>query len=347
MLERTVWKISLPSVVSNLKKVSRFAGRRVVAVVKADAYGHGAVPIARALEPQEELLAFAVAHPEEGVFLRKAGIKKPIWVLFGFFPEEVSLLKVYRLIPIVGNLTQLKLVVSLKIPYQINIDTGMGRCGFLVPPYGILKTFLPEGAMTHFSSAELDRSFTENQIRRFFNLLRPLKGLKHIHLQNSAGLLYKIPEATAVRVGITLYGEYPSKGLEGKLPPLDFPSEIYSRLLAVRRLPKGSCISYGCRYRLKRDSYIGIVPFGYADGLRRKLSNRLKVLYEGREFPIVGNITMDLAAVDFGDFKPPEGGKVVFVNSQRRFSDWASLLQTVPYEVMTSFGRRVKRTYGS
>ncbi|NPB05630.1 MAG: alanine racemase [Aquificae bacterium] len=342
---RAVWRVSLSAVTSNLRRVARFARKKVVAVVKADAYGHGAEAVARALEPLEEVLAFAVAHPFEGAALRRAGIRKPILVLFGFLPEEVKLVKSYRLTPVVGTHRQLQTVLNLRLPYHLNVDTGMGRCGFLVPPYDLLRRFPPEGVMTHFPSAEGDPAFTLRQIRRFYQLAKPFRGRSLFHLQNSAGLTYSVPFAGAVRVGITLYGELPSPSLKGKLPELEFPSEVWAPILSVRLLPAGSCISYGCRYRLKRDSFVGVIPFGYADGLRRPLSNRLKVFYGEREFPIVGSVTMDLAAVDFGSFRPREGERVVLVDRRRTFSDWARLLGTIPYEVMTSFGKRVVRTY--
>ena len=345
MAFRSVWLISKSSLIANVRNIARFAGKKIIAVVKANAYGHGATDVAKLLEPLEEVVFFAVASPEEGVNLRKVGIKKPILVLFGFFPWEVPLIKNYRLTPVVGNFEELKAVLNLKIPYHLNIDTGMGRCGFLLPPYGLLKRFPPEGIMSHFPSADLDKAYTENQIRSFYKLVASVKGVKYLHLQNSAGLVYKVPYTNLVRVGLTIYGEYSSDLLRERGLKLSFPSEISSPILTVRRLPKGSCISYGCRYRLKKDSWIGIIPFGYADGLNRKLSNHLKVFYKGKAYPIVGNITMDLSAVNFGDRKPSVGERVVLVNKRQKFTDLASLLGTIPYEVMTSIGKRVKRIF--
>jgi len=345
MSHRCVWEIFQSSLISNVKNIARFAGKRIIAVVKANAYGHGTLGVAKALEPLEEVEFFAVASPQEGIELRKGGIKKPILVLFGFLPSEVGIFKTYKLTPVVGNLEELRAVLNLKIPYHLNIDTGMGRCGFLIPPYGLLKRFPPEGVMSHFPSAELDREFTINQIRKFYLLTRPIKGVKYLHIQNSAGLVYKVTFTNLVRVGLTIYGEYPSNPLKEKGLKLFFPSRITSPILTVRRLPKGNCISYGCRYKLKNDAWIGMIPFGYADGLNRKLSNRLKVFYKGQPFPIVGNITMDLSAVNFGNFKPSLGERVEIINKRQKFSNLATMLGTIPYEVMTSIGERVERIF--
>ncbi len=345
MAFRSLWQISKNSLIANIKNIARFAGKKIIAVVKANAYGHGAKEVAHLLEPLKEIEFFAVATPEEGAKLRKAGIRKPILVLFGFLPWEVPLLKIYRLTPVVGNFKELRLVLNLKIPYHLNIDTGMGRCGFLVPPYELLKRFPPEGVMSHFPSADIDRTFTENQIREFYKLTLPLRGIKYLHIQNSAGLVYKAFYTNLVRVGLAIYGEYSSPLLKEKGLKLFFPSEVSSPILTVKRLPKGSCISYGCRYKLKKASWIGIIPFGYADGLNRKFSNRLKVFYKEKSFPIVGNITMDLSVVNFGNNKPSEGERVILIDRRQKFSDLASLIGTIPYEIMTSIGERVKRIF--
>jgi alanine racemase len=343
MPPRAVWEIDTDAIASNAKEIARFAGKPLIAVVKADAYGHGARRLVPLLENIDGVKFFAVSCPEEGVELRKIGIEKPILLLSGFFKEELPLVKKYRLTPVVSDREQLLAVIKKKIPYHLNIDTGMGRLGFFKVPYALLKIFPPEGVMTHFPSADVDPAFTLKQIRIFKRLIRPLK-VKYIHLQNSAGLKYKIPFANLVRVGLSLYGEYGSKSLVGKLQ-LKFPSKVKARILEVRRLSKGSCISYGCRYKLKRNSYIGVISFGYADGLMRCFSNRLKVFYRGGVYPVVGNITMDLTAVEFGNAKPQKGEWVEIVNPERKFSDMATLCGTIPYEIMTRIGKRVKRVY--
>ena len=338
---RAFWEIDADALVSNVKEIARFAGKKVIAVVKANAYGHGARLIAPLFDrlPQVEFLA--VATPDEGKNLRLLGVKKPILLLSGFFKEELPSVKEYNLTPVVSDREQLLLAVRNRIPYHLNIDTGMGRLGFLKPPYGLLKIFPPQGVMTHFPSAEVDRKFTLKQIEVFKRLIRPLR-VKYIHLQNSAGLAYKVPFANLVRVGLSLYGEYGNKDLKGVLN-LKFPSRIGARILEVRRLQKGSCISYGCRYRLKKNSYVGVIAFGYADGFMRCLSNRAVVYYRGKPYPVAGNITMDLTAVVFGKTKPRAGEYVEIVNHRQRFSDLASLCGTIPYEIMTRIGERVSR----
>jgi alanine racemase len=339
-MSRSEWVISLKAIKRNVKEIYRFSEKKVIAVVKANGYGHGAVEIAKALEKLEEVEFFAVSCPSEGAELREAGIKKPILLLAGFLPEELKTVKEYNLTPVVSNKWQLREVIRHRIPYHLNIDTGMGRLGFLKLPSELLKLFPPEGVMTHFPSADIDTVFTKKQIKLFKKLIKPLK-VKYIHLQNTAGLKYKIPFANLVRVGLAIYGE--NGGVKGL--SLNFPSLIRAKILEVRRLPKGSCISYGCRYKLKRSSHIGVIAFGYADGLRRSFLNKLKVFYKGRWYPVVGNITMDLSVVEFGNIKPRAGDWVEIVNRQRKFSDLANLIGTVPYEIMTGMGRRVKRRF--
>ncbi len=338
---RAFWEIDQKALISNVREISRFAGKKVIAVVKASAYGHGANIVAPLFDHLPEVEFLAVATPEEGKKLRLLGIKKPILLLSGFFEEELPLVKEYKLTPVVSDRNQLLLAARNKIPYHLNIDTGMGRLGFLRPPYGLLKLFPPQGVMTHFPSAEVDREFTLRQIRVFKKLIGPLR-VEYIHLQNSAGLAYEVPFANLVRVGLSLYGEYGHRNLKGALN-LKFPSRIGARILEVRRLPKGSCISYGCRYRLKKPSYVGVIAFGYADGFMRCLSNRAVVFYRGKPFPVAGNITMDLTAVVFGNTKPRVGEYVEIVNPRQRFSDLASACGTIPYEIMTRIGNRVER----
>jgi len=339
-MARTLWEISKSALIKNIKEIARFSGKKIIAVVKANAYGHGVNLIAPLLERLEEVEFFAASCAQEGVTLRLLGIKKPILLLSGFLKEELKLLKEYRLTPVVSTEGELKEVIRHKIPYHLNIDTGMGRLGFLKPPYRLLKIFPPQGVMTHFSQADSDPEYTRKQIEVFRKLVKPLR-VKYIHLQNSAGLSYKVDYANLVRVGLSIYGEFlgrPPQGLN-----LSFPSRIRAKIVGVRRLPKGWCISYGCTYRLKKPSFVGVIALGYADGLRRCLSNRLKVFYRGKFYPLAGNITMDLTAVVFSDTKPFAGEWVEVVFEGQKFSDLARLCKTVPYEIMTSVGNRVKR----
>ncbi len=340
MTARALWEVSAPAILKNVESIAAFSKKGIIAVVKANAYGHGATLVAPLLDQSPFVKMFAVSCSSEGVELRRAGVKKPILLLSGFFKEELPEIEKFRLTPVVSTRGQLLEVIRRKIPYHLNIDTGMGRLGFLKPPLGILKFFPPRGVMTHFPSADEDPSFTKKQIRRFFRLIKPLKGVRWVHLQNSAGLFYDVPEANLVRVGLAVYGELPRRG--GGLK-LSFPSRISARIVSVRRLPAGSCISYGCRKRLRKTSWVGIISFGYADGLPRRVFKTLKVRYKGKTFPVAGDITMDLTAVEFGNVKPKEGDWAVLIDESFRFSDLASLAGTIPYEIMTSVGRRVQR----
>jgi len=342
MEPRARWLIDVQKIEENAKKVCRFAGKSLAAVVKADAYGHGAKSVAAALEKIPCVAFLAVATPAEGALLREAGVTKPILVLSGFLPEEIGELKRHRLTPCVSTKSQLLAVLRKKIPYHLVLDTGMGRLGFRTPPYALLNLRPPEGVMTHFPSAETDRRFTLKQIARFKRLIKPLRA-RWIHLQNTAGLGYKIPYANLVRVGLALYGEAPPS-LRGKLKLL-FPSKVEARIVSVKRMPAGSCISYGCRYKTKKNSWIGVISFGYADGLPRAASGRAKVFYKDQPFPVAGNVTMDLTAVDFGSVKPREGESVILIFERQKFSDLAAAASTIPYEIVTRIGSRVKRLY--
>jgi alanine racemase len=345
IIPRAQWLISLECIKKNVINISKFSNKKVIAVVKANAYGHGLIEISRYLERLKEIVFFAVSSVEEGVILReRANIKKPILILGGFLREEFPYILEYNLTPVVSNIEQLKEVVKASIPYHMNVDTGMGRLGFTEIPYDIIYQFPPEGLMTHLSCAEIDPEFSEKQISNFFEKIKGIKN-KWVHVQNTAGLYYKVPYANLVRVGVGIYGDGVNKNLIKKGLEICFPSVIKARIIEVKKLKKGHCISYGCRYKLKNDGYIGVIALGYADGLFRGLFHKVKVFYKGKPFPVRGNITMDFSIVEFGKIRPKIGEEVEIINEQQRFSDLAKVLETIPYEIMTKIGERVKRVY--
>ena len=360
--------VDLDAVAHNLHCVRSLlpAGVEVCAVVKADAYGHGAVPVARRLA-EEGVERFAVATVEEGVELRLAGIRRPI-LLLGAGLSGIQAAIEHDLTPVVFSPSTARRVARAArearrpIPIHLKFDTGMGRLGLL--PEGwepVLEELLRspgvrlEGIATHFSSAESDPSFTRAQVEAFQKILdairrrHPVDGAT-IHMANSAGILNH-PEAAGsmVRPGLMLYGAAPDRALEGKAdlrPAMSFRT----RVLYLKQVPAGSPLSYGQTFRTKRPSRIATLPVGYADGVRRALSNRGSVLVRGRRAPVVGNVTMDLTLVDVTDVPgAAEGDEVVLFGRSEETTlpveEVAEAVGTIPYEILCGVGRRVPRVY--
>ena len=358
-----VAEIDLQAVSHNFRVVRQLTGGRpVIAVVKADAYGHGAVQVSeRLVSAGAEYLA--VAFMGEARELREAGITVPILVLFD---PDVHEAFEHNLTPVVGTL---KAAFELSreaekrgqnINIHIKVDTGMGRLGFPVRVQNEilkiagLKGITIEGVMSHFSDADIsDRSFACSQIAAFNTLRNDLAaaGL-HIplcHLANSAAVM-ALPESHchAVRPGIMLYGlpsGYPVA--DAKLVPA---MSAKARILALRMLPPGTPISYGRTFVTARESLIGVMAAGYADGFSRLFSNKASVLVRGKRAPVVGRVCMDVTMIDVTDIAGvSESDDVIIMGSQGGESISAAELaqwsDTIPYEVMLSLGNRATRVY--
>jgi len=366
----TVAEIDLRALDSNARLVKSLArGKRVLGVVKADAYGHGAVQISKRLQ-ENGIEYLGVALMEEGIELRDAGIKGPILVMGGVFPGQERDIVRARLTPF---LFDIKIARSLnrearrqnkQLSVHIKIDTGMGRIGVLprqVKGFLIelkaLKALNVDGIGSHFSeSYKPDKSFSRSQIRQFEKAIQtgsvlgfsfPLR-----HIANSAGLA-SVPESlyTIVRPGIILYGGFPSPEFRdtmlGRLEPV---MSLKTRILFIKEVPARFSVSYGRTYFTRRKSLIATLPIGYGDGYPRKLSNKGMVLIRGRKVPIVGRVCMDLTMVDVtGIPGVRQGDEVVLMGRQGKeeitsddLADWAD---TVPYEIFTGIGKRVPREY--
>lgn len=353
-------EIDLNALVHNFSKVKAILNPinpacRIIAIVKADAYGHGAVEIARALETQD-IFAFGVAFFEEAVTLRQTGIKSKIIVLFD---REVEGVFKYDLTPVIFDFKQAqalsKEAVKRKttLSVHVKVETGMGRLGIFDAPCETIKKIaqLPnikiEGIMSHFSEAENEQWRTE-QINRFKKIRRCVNTMQInpvFHISNSLGLLY--PEALfdAVRPGLMLYG-YCGE-FDTELKPC---MKVKTRIIDIRKLPKGSPISYGRTFITKRDSLIGVIPVGYADGYFRSLSNRAKVIIRGKKVPVVGTVCMDLTMIDLTDVSEAEIDDEVIIlgssgNEKITAKDIAEWTRTISYEVLTSLGSRAKKKY--
>mgnify|MGYP000241629863 CR=1 FL=1 len=372
LLSLLTWaEINLDSLKYNIKAIKKHVGEgvQVIAVVKANAYGHGAVMIAKsALSSGAERLA--VHRAEEGIALRKAGIKAPILIM-GYTPvQAASEVVEYSLTPTVVTL-EFAREISLKnsilkrstsVPIHIKVDTGMGRFGLLpdeVPSFCKALEAIPgikiEGIFTHFATADAsDQTYLRNQLATFNNVLKELKksgtSVPMRHACNSAATMI-LPEAhfDAVRPGISIYGLNPSDEWE---PPFTIHPvlSLKSRVVRIRTLPAGSCIGYGYTFTTPRAMKVALVPLGYGDGYHRILSNRGEVLIRGSRARILGRVSMDQIVVDVDHIPSVEmEDEVVLVGRQGteviRSEEVAKAANTINYEVTTSLLPRVARVY--
>jgi alanine racemase len=364
-------EIDLNSISNNLGIIRDLSDNRpVIAVVKADAYGHGAVEVSRRLI-SEGVEYLAVAFTEEAKQLRDAGINSPILVLFD--PDIEDIFR-YNLIPAIHDkktafvLSKEAVKNNLNIRVHIKVDTGMGRLGFAgdaakeILEIANLKGITIDGVMSHFSEADLlDVSFAKMQIERFNSIKTELLNvglsIRLFHMANSAAVI-TLPEShfDAVRPGIMLYGYSPILVASSQLPvagsQLQPVMTVKTKILALRRLPSGTPISYGRTFITKRDSLIGVIPVGYADGFSRRFSNNAELLVRGKRVPVVGRVCMDLTMLDLTDIEQvEEGDEVVIIGKQGNESiDAAELafrVDTIPYEILTSLGNMAKRVYNN
>lgn len=372
-LHPTVAEISLEALDHNLAEVTARVGPRpILGVVKADAYGHGAIPIARHLI-ERGVSRLGVAFLKEGMALREAGIDHPIVLLAGCFPEEVDAVLHHRLTPVVFDPAVLAALDReaaqrhLRYPIQIKIDTGMGRIGLreeaavpFIQEAARSRSLWVEGLLSHFAEADLDdRSFAHEQIRVMNQIRGRLEqvGLKipFYHMANSAAVL-ELPDAhmDLVRPGLMLYGYSPfgrrgsaGTGSSERLRPL---LRLISRISALKRVPAGTPISYGRTFITSRESLIATLPIGYADGYPRNLSNRGRVLVRGKRVPVVGRVCMDMTMIDVTEVAEIRvGDRVTLIgkNGEEEVwaDDWARWGETIPYEILCGIGPRIQRCY--
>jgi len=340
-------------------------GRMLLAVVKANGYGHGDVACARAaVEGGADWLG--VARVEEGASLREAGVEKPILLLAEPPPGLVARAIELELVPTLytrgtaERFAETARSAGRTVAVHVKVDTGMHRYGVLMDDAVALideitkmKSLQLQGIWSHFAVAEdVLNPYTKQQYERFVDVLEALgtraEGLIR-HLANSAGLM-TFPDShfDMVRAGISIYGIYPSPDLSDRVllePALSFKA----RVGLVKRLKAGEPISYGQRYTTKTETNVVTVPIGYADGLRRGLTNRGEVLIGGRRYRISGTVTMDHFLVDVSDDKVEIGDEVVLIGGQGgeeiTAQEIADLLETIPYEVVCSISARVRRLY--
>ena len=366
-LRPTRAEISLDALEANLAAVrARVEGRPVLAVVKANAYGHGAVPVARCLQ-SAGVEALAVALLEEAAELRRSGIAIPILVMGALVPAQMKAALRWEATPALFHEHQLEALeraaahTARRVPFHLKVDTGMGRLGV---PWGRVDDLLEllshcphvemQGIFSHLACADdPEHPFTRKQIERFEQVLVKVRATGSeppmIHLANSAAVLDRPPAwLSLVRPGLLLYGYRPSsRNQELSVRPV---MRVASRIVYMKEVPPGESVGYGATFTASRLSRVATVAAGYDDGVPRSLSNRGHFLVRGRRVPIVGRVSMDLTTLDVTDHpEATTGDEAVFLGEQLgsfqgadRVADEAG---TIAWEILCGIGWRVPRIY--
>jgi alanine racemase len=367
--------INLSNLKSNYLGIRRKVKKsKIMAVVKANAYGHGVEKVVWALQSlgDKKPEYYAVALAEEAVKLRELKIKQPILVFEPVTRQEADLVFKYDFIPTVFNNKHLKILLESKIKnsknhsdrkikVHVNIDTGMNRLGINFKDAGDFiellsknKKFFIDGIYTHFATSdERNKTFARLQLKRFNNLLIELKkknvNIGHIHAANSGAIL-DMPDSyfDMVRPGISLYGYYPSLETKEsiKLKPV---MSIYSYVASIKEIDKGDTVSYGRVFTAKRKTKIISVPIGYADGYNRNLTNKAVAMVNNKMYKQVGRVTMDRIMFDVGSDTIKLNDKVILLGKEKGLEitawDWSKILNTIPYEITCNISDRVPRIY--
>ena len=369
-LYRPTWaEIDLGAVRDNARRLVALAaqkGLRLIAVVKADAYGHGAVRSAPALL-EAGVASLAVATPEEGIELRRAGISAQVLVMGAYVPGTAEALVAHDLEPAVTDFDQADALdretaaLGARLRVHVKVDTGLGRLGVLPPDAGELAARVAAarnlelaGIFSHLATAESpETAYARRQLRTFEAVVAELarRGFRpgQRHILNTGGLLQHEPgSSTHARVGLSLYGYAPAEHLRQVLD-LQPAMTFRTRVSAVKEVPAGTYVSYGRRYRTAARTRLATLPVGYADGFSRMLTGKVSVLIRGARHPVVGAICMDQAVVDVGDAPVGAGDEVVLLGRQGEHSirpdEWAAALGTITYEVLCMISARVPRVY--
>ena len=371
---RPTWaEIDLNNLASNFKKIRERVSpaARVMAIVKANAYGHGAVECTRRLA-KEGADWFGVALPEEGMELRAAGISQPVLCLGGYWPGQAALCVQQRLTPVVYRVDMIEALnraadnAGVVADVHVKVDTGMGRLGVrfdqlseFVAALEPFRNVRIDGLMSHLAAADdaACQPLTRDQIQRFDDAVGLFRDLgyrpTHLHLANSAGVFgHRESWGNMVRPGGVLYGLWrdvlPLSISNAELLPV---MSLHSRISLLKWVPPGETIGYGCTFEASRKSLIATLPIGYHDGYMRGLSNRAHVIVRGMYAPVVGRISMDLTLVDVTNVPGVEiDDQVVLLGSQNpelkvTAEDLARISGTLSYEVTCGVSERVPRVY--
>lgn len=366
--QRAWVEIDLKALAHNVQALKSFLGNKtkLMAVVKADAYGHGAITIAQtAIANGADCLAIATLA--EGVELRQAGITVPILILGAInAPEDIKAIAAWQLEPTICNREQALVFESTmarlgdSLPVHLKLDTGMSRLGTNWQEAVSFVQLVQQSPHLHFASIyshfstadESDRTTMELQHRRFRDAVDQLKQAGHIppllHLANSAAALSdRTCHYDLVRIGLALYGLYPAPHLH-QVIDLQPVLRVKAKITQVKIIPPGEGVSYGRKFITTKDTKVAVVGIGYADGIPRNLSNRLQAIVSGQLVPQIGSITMDQLMLNVDHIPHVKPGEVVTLigqhhNLQITADDWANILDTISWEILCGFKHRLPR----
>lgn len=370
--ERVFAKIDLDAIAYNLKSIEKKLSpeTKIIAVVKADGYGHGAAVIAKEIEESDQVFGFAVATAEEAFSLKRNGIRKPILILGYTFESDYEALiqKQIRFTVYSYDMAEAISKAAGKIGtdayIHIKIDTGMSRIGYQateesadeIAEIAALPGIVTEGIFTHFARAdEKDKSSAKEQLKIFLSMIDMLKERKveipFHHCSNSAGIAeLKESHMDLVRAGIILYGLWPSEEIQRDSISLKPVMELKSKIIHIKTLEAGRCVSYGGTYQLKEKRKIATIPVGYADGYPRSLSGKGYILIHGKKAPILGRICMDQFMVDITEIPDAKLLDPVTLlgfdeGSFLSMEELGSLSGRFNYEFACDIGKRVPRIF--
>lgn len=375
VIRRTRVEVDLGAIVDNARIVAAFVGVPLLAVVKADGYGHGALAVARRLSQEGAAAGFGVSLVEEGVALREGGITKPILVMGPSHRGGEGEMIAHGLTPVVSDAAEVEPLVAAarqvgkRVEVHLKVDTGMGRLG--VPETEAVATAIAArdgglhvaGLMTHFANADSDdpadlSSFTVEQLRRFAAVSEALRhagftmSMRHA-ANSSAAMMFGVARFDLVRCGIAIYGNGHWSSERELGAPRRTAMRLVSEIAQLRHVPRGQAVGYGQVWRAERDSLVAVLPIGYADGLPRRATGKASVLIRGQRCPLVGAISMDITLVDvtdlpgvsiddmalfFGHAGGPHGGAITVAE----YGESSGLTE---YEVTCGMSKRVPRTY--
>lgn len=371
-LNRAWAEVNLDHIAHNVHEIQRITNEKaeIMGIVKADAYGHGVMEVAKTLLANG-VTRLAVSMLDEAIQLRKVGIEVPILILSYTDPrrsEEIIQNDVTQAVfshDLANALSDASIKLGKNVKIHIKIDTGMTRVGFM-PGYSAIKNVIEisklpgiiiEGLFTHFASAdESDKSYTYMQFERFMSICNELNRIGLYipmkHVANSAAII-EFPEMhlDMVRPGLILYGMYPSGEVDYTKLDLRPAMTLKANVTFVKEVESGTCISYGRIFSTQRQSKIATIPIGYADGYTRLLNNKGKVLINGEEAPVVGKICMDQCMVDVTDMESEVkvGDEAVLFgrqgNREIKVEEVAAQVGTINYEIVSIIGKRIPRVY--
>ena len=362
--------IHLDALKTNFQNIRQFvpSSTKILPVIKADAYGHGAVPVARILESLK-IFGFGVASVAEAIHLREHHIHTPILIMGPLLRDHISDIIHYQLTPVISHYDIFQqLLVQLPVdtqtfPFHLKIDTGLHRLGFeakealaLIASLSSTPTVRLQGLLTHFADADNpDPTLTNQQVQQFQACIRQIREqgiqIPLFHMANSAGILFHpTSHLGMVRPGIMLYGYSPGHEIQASPIQLQPVMQAKTYIAHLRSLEPGEVVGYNALFRTRRLSQVAVLPVGYTHGFPRHLTGKGHVLIQGTPAPIIGKICMDMMMVDVTDIRNPTiGEEVVLLGKQGEkeitAQDYAEWLNTIPYEILCGIGGKTNRTY--